>query len=112
MPTDTSSTFAALGVADHPCPRLTRDRRTEPFAIQAAAIPPALAGKDVCGRAPTGSGKTLGFGLTIAQRVARARPGRPRTLILAPTRELAAQIETELRPLLAIRKRFAAAFYG
>jgi len=112
MPTDTPSTFAALGVADDLCARLTRDRRTEPFAIQAAAIPPALAGKDVCGRAPTGSGKTLGFGLPIAQRVARARPGRPRTLILAPTRELAAQIETELRPLLAIRKRFAAAFYG
>ena len=112
MPTDTPSTFAALGVADDLCARLTRDRRTEPFPIQAAAIPPALAGNDVCGRAPTGSGKTLGFGLPIAQRVARARPGRPRALILAPTRELAAQIETELRPLLAIRKRSVASFYG
>jgi superfamily II DNA/RNA helicase len=112
MPTDTPSTFAALGVADDLCARLTRDRRTEPFPIQAAAIPPALAGKDVCGRAPTGSGKTLGFGLPIAQRVARARPGHPRALILAPTRELAAQIETELRPLLALRKRGVASFYG
>jgi superfamily II DNA/RNA helicase len=112
MPTDTPTTFGALGVADDLCARLTRDRRTEPFPIQAAAIPPALAGKDVCGRAPTGSGKTLGFGLPIAQRVARARPGRPRALILAPTRELAAQIETEVRPLLAIRKRSAATFYG
>src|SRR3954469_2182397 len=112
MPTETPMTFAALGVADDLCARLTRDQRTKPFPIQAAAIPPALAGKDVCGRAPTGSGKTLGFGLPIAQRVERARPGRPRALILAPTRELAAQIETELRPLLAIRKRWAASFYG
>jgi len=112
MPTDTPLTFGALGVADDLCARLTRDARTEPFPIQAAAIPPALAGKDVCGRAPTGSGKTLGFGLPIVQRVARAHPNRPRALILAPTRELAAQIETELRPLLAIRKRHSASFYG
>jgi len=112
MPTDTPTTFAALGVADDLCSRLTRDRRTEPFPIQAAAIPAALAGMDVCGRAPTGSGKTLGFGLPIAQRVARAKPGRPRALVLAPTRELAAQIDTELRPLLAVRKRSAATFYG
>jgi superfamily II DNA/RNA helicase len=112
MTTDTPTTFGALGVAEDLCVRLTRAGRTEPFPIQAAAIPPALAGKDVCGRAPTGSGKTLGFGLPIAQRVARARPGRPRALILAPTRELAAQIETELRPLLAIRKRYSASFYG
>jgi superfamily II DNA/RNA helicase len=111
MPSNTT-TFAALGVADDLCARLTKSGRTEPFPIQAAAIPPALAGTDVCGRAPTGSGKTLGFGLPIAQRVARARPGRPRALILAPTRELAAQIETELRPLLAERKRYVASFYG
>jgi len=112
MPTDTPMTFGALGVAEDLCARLTRDGRTEPFPIQGCAIPPALSGKDVCGRAPTGSGKTLGFGLPIVQRVARAHPGRPRALVLAPTRELAAQIETELRPLLAIRKRRSAAFYG
>src|SRR5581483_1811277 len=111
MPTDTPMTFGALGVAEDLCARLTRDGRTEPFPIQGCAIPPALSGKDVCGRAPTGSGKTLGFGLPIVQRVARAHPGRPRALVLAPTRALAAQIETELRPLLAIRKRRSAAFY-
>src|SRR5204863_9492450 len=99
MPTDTPTTFAALGVADDLCVRLTRDRRTEPFPIQASAIPPGLAGKDVCGRAPTGSGKTLGFGLPIAQRVARARPGHPRALIQSPARKLAAQNATQLRPL-------------
>jgi superfamily II DNA/RNA helicase len=112
MPTDTTTTFAALGVADDLCACLTQHSRTEPFPIQAAAIAPALAGQDVCGRAPTGSGKTLAFGLAIAQRVARAKPGRPRALVLAPTRELAAQIETELKPLLAVRKRSVATFYG
>jgi superfamily II DNA/RNA helicase len=108
----TTTTFSELGVADDLCACLTARNRTEPFPIQAAAIPPALEGKDVSGRAPTGSGKTLGFGLPIAQRVARARPNRPRALILAPTRELAAQIDTELKPLLAVRKRSVASFYG
>jgi superfamily II DNA/RNA helicase len=112
MPSNPPTTFSALGVADDVCASLATRGRTEPFPIQAAAIPPALAGQDVCGRAPTGSGKTLAFGLPIAQRVARARPARPRALVLAPTRELAAQIETELRPLLAVRKRSVASFYG
>src|SRR5437764_6199631 len=85
---------------------------SEAFPIQTAAIPPALAGKDVCGRAPTGSGKTLAFGIAVAERVSRARPTRPRALILVPTRELAAQIQDELRALLATRKRSIAAFYG
>src|SRR5437762_1043787 len=113
MPSTTTITaFAELGVADDLCACLTQRGRTEPFPIQATAIPPAIAGNDVCGRAPTGSGKTLAFGLPIAQRVARARPGRPRALVLAPTRELAAQIGVELRPLLAVRKRSVATFYG
>jgi superfamily II DNA/RNA helicase len=110
--TTTIAAFPELGVADDLCTCLTQRDRTEPFPIQAAAIPPALAGQDVCGRAPTGSGKTLAFGLAIAQRVARARPGRPRALVLAPTRELAAQIHVEVRPLLAVRKRSVASFYG
>jgi superfamily II DNA/RNA helicase len=108
----TTTAFAELGVADDLCACLTQRARTEPFPIQAAAIPPALVGKDVSGRAPTGSGKTLAFGLPIAQRVARARPGRPRALVVAPTRELAAQITAELKPLLSVRKRSVASFYG
>src|SRR4051812_2543614 len=111
-PTPTISVFAELGVADDLCTRLAERGRTEPFPIQAAGIPPALAGNDVCGRAPTGSGKTLAFGLPIAQRVGRAKPSRPKALVLAPTRELAAQIDTELKPLLAVRKRSVATFYG
>ena len=76
------------------------------------APPPALAGRDVCGRAPTGSGKTLAFGIPLAQRVGKGRPARPRALVLAPTRELAAQINDELRPMLASRGRTVATFYG
>ncbi|MBV8984221.1 MAG: DEAD/DEAH box helicase [Acidimicrobiia bacterium] len=110
--TETPTTFSALGVSEDLCARLAERNRTEPFPIQAEAIPPALAGNDVSGKAPTGSGKTLAFGLPIAQRVGRARPGRPQALVLAPTRELAAQIETELRPLLAVHKRSVASFYG
>ncbi len=106
------STFADLGVSPGLAGRLESRGILAPFPIQEAAIPPALAGRDIAGRAPTGSGKTLAFGLPIAQRVERARPGRPRALILAPTRELAAQIRDELAPLLATRQRSVAAFYG
>jgi len=107
-----SSNFRDLGVPADVVASLAARGITEAFPIQASAIPPALAGTDVCGRAPTGSGKTLAFGIPLAQRVTRARPRHPRALVLAPTRELAAQIETELRPLLAMRKRTVASFYG
>jgi superfamily II DNA/RNA helicase len=107
-----SPTFADLGVSPRVVARLAERGIVEPFAIQIDAIPAALAGRDVCGRAPTGSGKTLAFGVPIVERVAGATPGRPRALVLAPTRELAAQIGRELRPLLQTRKRYVATFYG
>jgi superfamily II DNA/RNA helicase len=88
-----------------------------PTAIQAASIPDALSGRDVLGRAHTGSGKTLAFGLPLLTRLAdlakpagptrdatarRARqPGRPRGLVVLPTRELAQQVEAALAPLAA-----------
>ncbi len=75
-----------------------------PFPIQAATIPDALAGRDLLGRGQTGSGKTLAFGLPTIHRLAeggRARPHKPRALILTPTRELAMQIVDALRPLLS-----------
>jgi superfamily II DNA/RNA helicase len=105
-------TFATLGVANDLVAVLAGRGITEPFPIQAATLPDALAGRDVAGRAPTGSGKTLAFGLPIVSRVRKARPGRPRALVLAPTRELAAQIAAELAPLAAARTRTVHAFYG
>ena len=104
--------FADLGVPADLSAVLSRRGITEPFAIQSATLPDALAGRDVCGQAPTGSGKTLAFGLTIAARVAAAKPRHPRGLVLVPTRELAAQIERELAPLLQVRGRKTGCIYG
>jgi len=83
-----------------------------PFPIQAATLPDALAGRDICGRAPTGSGKTLAFGLALAVRTKRAQNKRPTALVLVPTRELAAQVERELKPLADARKLRVATVYG
>ena len=66
--------FASLGLPDALVQRLARDGITEPFAIQAAAIPDALAGRDVLGRGQTGSGKTLAFGLPLLARLEPAAP--------------------------------------
>ncbi|HEY0533430.1 MAG TPA: DEAD/DEAH box helicase [Actinoplanes sp.] len=78
---------------------------TTPFPIQAATLPDSLAGRDVLGRGRTGSGKTYAFALPVLTRLAasktKPRPGRPRALILAPTRELASQIDATIAPLAA-----------
>jgi superfamily II DNA/RNA helicase len=107
-----TSKFSALGLPARATSALAARGIVEPFPIQSIAIPPALAGRDICGRAPTGSGKTIAFGIPMAERVGRGRPGRPRGLVLVPTRELAAQITAELRLLLAPYRRKVAAFYG
>ncbi len=104
-------TFAQLGVPSAIVDALARRSITEPFEIQAATIADALAGRDVCGRAPTGSGKTLAFGIPLVATVERAESRRPRALILAPTRELAEQITTELRTF-AGNVRVAAVYGG
>jgi ATP-dependent RNA helicase RhlE len=70
-----------------------------PTPIQRAAMPPALEGRDVLACAMTGSGKTAAFMLPILHRLRGAAKGGPRALILTPTRELAAQIETHAREL-------------
>lgn len=92
--------FAELGLPVLTVQALRREGLTDPLPIQAAAVPDALAGRDVLGRAPTGSGKTLAFGLPILVRLAGAPAiaRAPRGLILAPTRELALQIEQALEP--------------
>ncbi len=107
-----STSFTDLGVPADLVAALERRGITTPFEVQAATIPDGLAGRDVCGRAPTGSGKTLAFGIPLVARVERARPRRPRALVLAPTRELAAQIQGELEPLARVRGLRTAVVYG
>ena len=93
----TTPSFADLGVPSFICDALEQRGIVHPFQIQAATVADALAGRDVCGRAPTGSGKTIAFGVPLVATTERAQPGRPRALVLAPTRELADQITSELR---------------
>ena len=99
-------TFADLGLPTEILQRLARDDIHIPFPIQAVTIPDALAGRDVLGRARTGSGKTLAFGLAMLARLAatanRRRPGRPRAIVLAPTRELAMQVSDALQPYVHV----------
>jgi superfamily II DNA/RNA helicase len=97
--------FAALGLPERLVERLARDGITDPFPIQAAAIPDALAGRDVLGRGRTGSGKTLAFGLPMLARLAgggRPASRRPRALVLVPTRELAMQVSDALEPFVHV----------
>jgi superfamily II DNA/RNA helicase len=96
-------TFAELGVPSALIDVLATRDITAPFPIQAATLPDSLAGRDVLGRGRTGSGKTYAFVLPLLARLAASgkptRPGRPRALILAPTRELATQIQASMIPL-------------
>jgi ATP-dependent RNA helicase RhlE len=85
---------------------------TEPTPVQAAAIPPALAGKDVLASAATGSGKSAAFGLPLLQSLAQLPRGKTRALILAPTRELAQQIADHLTALAKHTGVRVAAVYG
>ena len=97
--------FARLGVDPRLVERLARDGIAEPFPIQEATIPDALAGRDVLGRGQTGSGKTLAFGLPTITRLAdgtKPASKRPRSLILVPTRELAMQVSDALEPLVHV----------
>ncbi len=110
-----TATFADLGLPAVLIQALRRDGIETPFPIQAATAPDVLAAKDVLGRGPTGSGKTLAFGLPMLTRLSggAAKPGRPRGLVLVPTRELAAQIERALdEPALALGLRVAAVVGG
>lgn len=96
-------TFSDLGISGSLSKLLAANGITTPTPIQARSLPDALAGRDVLGRAQTGSGKTYAFLLPLLTRLSATpsnrRPGRPRALILAPTRELATQIEAALTPL-------------
>jgi superfamily II DNA/RNA helicase len=108
------TTFASLGVPPFLVAALAADGITTPFPIQAATLPDALAGRDVLGRAQTGSGKTLGFSLPLVARLAKGvtKAGRPRGLVLVPTRELAAQVQQVLVPLAEAMGLTVATVYG
>ena len=97
----THPTFTTLGVAEPLLRALAAENYITPTPIQAQAIPLILAGRDVLGIAQTGTGKTAAFGLPLLQRLSENRvPAAPQTtraLILAPTRELAIQIDESLR---------------
>jgi ATP-dependent RNA helicase RhlE len=105
-------TFDRLGLD----PSLLRAVRAlgyeKPTPIQESAIPAVLAGRDVIGTAQTGSGKTAAFLLPILHRLLAQPPGRTRVLVLAPTRELAAQIEEALRSFAKGTRVRGVAVYG
>ena len=88
--------FRELGVSSPVVDALAARSITTPFRIQALALPDALGGLDILAKAPTGSGKTLAFAVPIVERTAPSE-GRPSTLVLVPTRELATQVTDELK---------------
>jgi len=110
--------FPDLGVPRELSVALEQQGITTPFPVQAATLPDCISGRDVLGRAPTGAGKTLAFGLAILTRLAtkpdRAGRGRrhPSALVLVPTRELAAQIEGVVTPLAQVIGVRVASIYG
>jgi superfamily II DNA/RNA helicase len=115
--------FRDLGLGDN-IVRVLADLGAEtPFPIQAATIPDVLAGRDVLGRGRTGSGKTIAFGAPLVERLLQLRAdqspnqrrefGRaPQALILAPTRELALQIDRTVQPIARSVGLFTTQIYG
>ncbi|MCX6404134.1 MAG: DEAD/DEAH box helicase [Actinobacteria bacterium] len=99
-----TETFESVGVHPALVKLLAKDGITEPFSIQQATLPDAIAGLDVLGRAQTGSGKTLAFGLAMLTKLAgrKAKPRQPLGLVLVPTRELAMQVTDALTPLARV----------
>jgi superfamily II DNA/RNA helicase len=87
---------------------------TVPFPIQAATLPDALAGLDILGRGRTGSGKTLAFSIPLVAGLAggHTSAGRPRGLVLVPTRELASQVQAVMLPLAQAMGLTVATIYG
>jgi ATP-dependent RNA helicase RhlE len=106
-----SQSFTDLGVSKAVVTALAKSGITTPFKIQNAVIGDALAGRDILARSPTGSGKTLGFGIPIVDRI-QAEAKRPSALVLAPTRELATQIVDEIRGIAHSRALKVCAVYG
>jgi superfamily II DNA/RNA helicase len=105
------SSFADLGVTRPVADALSKRGITAPFAVQKLVIEDVLDGHDVLVQSPTGSGKTLAFGVPVVECI-EPDDHCPAALILAPTRELALQIEEELKPIAAVRGLSVAPVYG
>ncbi|WP_037336052.1 DEAD/DEAH box helicase [Saccharomonospora piscinae] len=94
--TPDNPTFAELGVHPDIVKALTASGIERTFDIQALTLPLALRGEDVIGQARTGTGKTLGFGVPLLQRLALPGDGTPQALVVVPTRELCVQVTKDL----------------
>ncbi len=111
-----ATTFAELDVPAPIVAALARLGVVTPFPIQAASMASSLSGRDVLGRGRTGSGKTVAFAVPVVAALAASgrttKPGRPRALILVPTRELAVQVAAVLEPLAASMGQRVSTIYG
>ncbi|NKB81428.1 MAG: DEAD/DEAH box helicase [Nitrospirales bacterium] len=104
--------FESLKLSPQLLQVLTKTGFIEPTPIQECAIPAALEGRDVMGCAQTGTGKTAAFVIPMIERLADLPKGHPRGLILAPTRELAFQIQETVDQLGCSRRVFATTIVG
>ncbi len=102
--------FSDFGLSREVLKALSEMGFEEPTPIQKMAIPPALEGKDVIGRAQTGTGKTVAFGIPLVEHSSEKRT--PQALVLAPTRELAVQIAEELNRVGKYRGILSLPIYG
>ena len=93
---DDSPTFAEFGVHQEIVKALSEAGIERTFAIQELTLPLALAGEDVIGQARTGTGKTLGFGVPLLQRITTPGDGTPQVLVVVPTRELCLQVTHDM----------------
>jgi ATP-dependent RNA helicase RhlE len=105
------STFQELGVSAPVAGALSRRGIETPFKIQNLVLADALAGRDILAKSKTGSGKTLGFGIPMVQRLDPAM-NRPAGLVLVPTRELAVQVADEIHDIASTRNLRVATVYG
>jgi ATP-dependent RNA helicase RhlE len=103
--------FKALGVSAAVERALAERDIVEPFRIQSLVLPDALAGRDVLAKAPTGSGKTIAFGIPLVERTPVG--GKvPSSLVLVPTRELALQVADEIEKFAAAKNVHVGVAYG
>ena len=108
---ETLDGFSSLGLSELSLKALERAGFKSPSPVQLGLIPPALAGRDCLGNAPTGTGKTGAFLLPIIEQLDERQRG-VQALILAPTRELVHQIGREFEKLSMGRRLYAAPVVG